>query len=113
MKLNKNVRTLDRIIRLVITALISIYFYFVSRWQSFRIDRDCPGYSSYPFCCNRDHRLLSLLFNIWNFNQDISLLLLFLFPFYRIYMALTEGIGKAFISNLVPQEKTGTAFAIY
>jgi len=28
-------------------------------------------------------------------------------------MALTEGIGKAYISNLVPQEKTGTAFGIY
>jgi MFS family permease len=28
-------------------------------------------------------------------------------------MALTEGIGKAYISNLVPQEKSGTAFGIY
>ena len=28
-------------------------------------------------------------------------------------MALTEGVGKAYISNLVPQEKTGTAFGIY
>jgi len=42
-----------------------------------------------------------------------SLLLWFLFPFYGIYMALTEGVGKAYISNLVPQEKTGTAFGIY
>ena len=28
-------------------------------------------------------------------------------------MALTEGVGKAYISNLVPQEKAGTAFGIY
>ena len=28
-------------------------------------------------------------------------------------MALTEGVGKAYIANLVPQEKTGTAFGIY
>ena len=36
-----------------------------------------------------------------------------LFPFYGIYMALTEGVGKAYISNLIPQEKTGTAFGAY
>jgi len=40
-------------------------------------------------------------------------LLWFIFPLYGIYMALTEGIGKAYISNLVPQEKTGTAFGTY
>jgi len=28
-------------------------------------------------------------------------------------MALTEGVGKAYISNLVPQEKAGTAFGVY
>ena len=42
-----------------------------------------------------------------------SLFLWFIFPIYGIYMALTEGVGKAYISNLVPQEKTGTAFGIY
>lgn len=42
-----------------------------------------------------------------------SLMLWLLFPFYGIYMALTEGVGKAYISNLVPQEKVGTAFGIY
>ena len=36
-----------------------------------------------------------------------------LFPFYGIYMALTEGVGKAYISNLIPQEKTGAAFGVY
>jgi len=42
-----------------------------------------------------------------------SLLLWLLFPIYGIYMALTEGVGKAYISNLVPQEKVGTAFGVY
>jgi len=42
-----------------------------------------------------------------------SLFLWFLFPVYGIYMAFTEGVGKAYISNLVPQEKTGTAFGVY
>jgi len=28
-------------------------------------------------------------------------------------MALTEGVGKAYISNLVPEKKSGTAFGIY
>jgi len=36
-----------------------------------------------------------------------------LFPIYGMYMALTEGVGKAYISNLVPQEKTGMAFGVY
>ncbi len=44
---------------------------------------------------------------------NVTLLLWILFPLYGIYMALTEGVGKAYISNLVPQEKTGTAFGIY
>ena len=44
---------------------------------------------------------------------NASFILWILFPFYGIYMALTEGIGKAYISNLVPQEKAGTAFGVY
>jgi MFS family permease len=44
---------------------------------------------------------------------NVSFLLWLLFPFYGIYMALTEGVGKAYISNLVSQEKAGTAFGIY
>jgi MFS family permease len=42
-----------------------------------------------------------------------SFFIWFLFPVYGIYMALTEGAGKAYISLLVPQEKSGTAFGIY
>jgi len=44
-------------------------------------------------------------------NSGLSLW--FLFPFYGIYMALTEGVGKAYISNLVAIEKAGTAFGVY
>jgi len=44
---------------------------------------------------------------------NASFILWLLFPLYGIYMALTEGIGKAYISNLVPQEKAGTAFGVY
>lgn len=36
-----------------------------------------------------------------------------LFPAYGIYMALTEGVGKAYIANLVPQENAGVAFGVY
>ena len=53
--------------------------------------------------------LVYLLFGIIHQNY----FLWFIFPLYGIYMALTEGIGKAYISNLVPPEKTGTAFGIY
>ncbi len=42
-----------------------------------------------------------------------SLFIWLLFPVYGIYMALTEGVGKAYISLLVPQKKSGTAFGIY
>ena len=42
-----------------------------------------------------------------------SFLLWFLFPVYGMYMALTEGVGKAYISNLVPLEKIGTSFGAY
>ena len=42
-----------------------------------------------------------------------SFFLWLLFPVYGMYMALTEGVGKAYVSNLVPQEKTGTAFGVY
>ncbi|HEX2955422.1 MAG TPA: MFS transporter, partial [Chitinispirillaceae bacterium] len=36
-----------------------------------------------------------------------------LFPLYGIYMGLTDGVGKAYISTMVPKEKLGTAFGIY
>ncbi|MDP2586200.1 MAG: MFS transporter [Candidatus Komeilibacteria bacterium] len=37
----------------------------------------------------------------------------FIFPVYGIYMALTDGVSKAYIARLVPKEKSGTAFGAY
>ena len=56
--------------------------------------------------------LFSIIYLLFGLTNN-SLILWFLFPFYGIYMALTEGVGKAYISNLIPQEKTGMAFGIY
>jgi len=53
--------------------------------------------------------LVYLLFGL----VDSSIFIWFLFSIYGIYMALTEGVGKAYISNLVPEKKRGTAFGIY
>ncbi len=36
-----------------------------------------------------------------------------LFPLYGMYMAMSEGIGKAYITNLVPQETRGTALGLF
>jgi MFS family permease len=36
-----------------------------------------------------------------------------LFPLYGVYMALTDGVSKAYISNIVPGEILGTAYGIY
>jgi MFS family permease len=40
-------------------------------------------------------------------------LLWVLFPLYGVYMALTEGIGKAYISHLIDKDYTGTTYGIY
>ncbi len=37
----------------------------------------------------------------------------FLFPIYGVYMALTDGVSKAYIAQMVPREKSGTAFGAY
>ena len=42
-----------------------------------------------------------------------SVFLWVLFPLYGLYMALTEGIGKAYISHLVDKDYTGTTYGIY
>jgi len=38
---------------------------------------------------------------------------LLLFAFYGLFFAFTEGVEKAFVSDLVPEEKRGTAFGAY
>lgn len=50
-----------------------------------------------------------LLFGLINHDKYIWIL----FPLYGLYMALSEGIGKAYISILVPTETSATAFGIY
>jgi MFS family permease len=56
--------------------------------------------------------LFAALYLFFGFASS-SLFLWFLFPIYGVYMALTDGVGRAYISNLIPQEKAGTAFGIY
>jgi len=36
-----------------------------------------------------------------------------LMVFYGLYYGLTEGVAKAFVADLVPQERRGTAFGLY
>lgn len=56
--------------------------------------------------------LFAIIYFLFGLIKD-AFFLWILFPFYGIYMALTEGVGKAYISNLVPSEKAGTAFGLY
>lgn len=53
--------------------------------------------------------IVYLLFGLINESFYIWIL----FPFYGIYMAVTEGVGKAYISTLIPKERSATAFGIY
>ncbi len=36
-----------------------------------------------------------------------------LFALYGIYYALTEGVGRAFVADLVPEDRRGTAYGVY
>jgi MFS family permease len=36
-----------------------------------------------------------------------------LFGFYGIYYALTEGVAKALVADIVPQEQRGTAYGLF
>jgi MFS family permease len=36
-----------------------------------------------------------------------------LFGFYGVYYALTEGVAKAFVADIVPQEQRGTAYGLF
>jgi MFS family permease len=56
--------------------------------------------------------IFSLVYLAFGFTQNVSLLWV-LFPVYGIYMALTDGVGKAYIANIVSQEHLGTAYGIY
>ncbi len=56
--------------------------------------------------------LFALVYFLFGIITD-QYLLWVLFPLYGLYMALTEGIGKAYISLLVKKDFTGTAYGIY
>jgi MFS family permease len=53
--------------------------------------------------------LVYLLFGLIDHSKYIWVV----FPLYGLYMALSEGVGKAYISNLVAKEEAGTAFGTY
>lgn len=36
-----------------------------------------------------------------------------LFPVYGFYMAMTDGVSKSYIANIIPTEKLGTAYGFY
>lgn len=42
-----------------------------------------------------------------------SALIWILFPIYGVYMAITDGVGKSYISKLIPHEISASAFGIY
>ncbi|MCX6800427.1 MAG: MFS transporter [Candidatus Falkowbacteria bacterium] len=52
--------------------------------------------------------LVYLLFGI----IDSGIFLWFLFPAYGFYMALTEGVSRAYMTHLVPKEEIATAFGL-
>ncbi len=56
--------------------------------------------------------IFSLVYLAFAFTHSTSILWV-LFPVYGIYMALTDGVSKAYIANIVSHEHLGTAYGIY
>lgn len=56
--------------------------------------------------------LYALVYLLFGFIQHRAFLWV-IFPFYGVFMALTEGVGKAYIADLVPQKNLATAYGIY
>lgn len=56
--------------------------------------------------------IFSLIYFSFGFISN-NIFLWILFPIYGIYMALTNGVSKAYISLLVPQKKSATALGLY
>ncbi len=56
--------------------------------------------------------LFSMVYTGFALCKQISLLWL-LFPLYGLYMAMSEGVGKAYISRIVPAEIRGTALGVF
>jgi MFS family permease len=56
--------------------------------------------------------LFSVIYLLFGFVQKPTYMWM-LFPAYGIYMALTEGIGKAYLSRVVDRAYTGTMYGLY
>lgn len=56
--------------------------------------------------------LFALVYSAFGF-IDSAALVWVLFPIYGIYMALTDGVSKTYISKLIPHEISASAFGIY
>ncbi len=57
-----------------------------------------------------------LIFSVVYFSFGIvqnPQLLWVLFPLYGVYMAFTDGVGKAYISSIVPEDHLATAFGLH
>jgi len=60
----------------------------------------------YGFC------LFAVIYSLFGIVTE-AVYLWILFPLYGLYMALTEGIGKAYISHLTDKDYAGTTYGIY
>ncbi len=56
--------------------------------------------------------VFGIIYLLFGYVQQPALLWV-LFPLYGVYMAFTDGVGKAYISNIVPHEQLGTAYGIH
>jgi len=54
----------------------------------------------------------ALIYFLFGFSQSVFLIWL-LFALYGVYMAMTEGVGKAYISQIGPKESLATSFGVY
>jgi len=58
--------------------------------------------------------LYSVVYIAFGFmSHQYSWLLWFFWPLYGVYYAMTEGVEKAFVSELAPQNSKGTALGFY
>ncbi|HXK37495.1 MAG TPA: MFS transporter [Candidatus Paceibacterota bacterium] len=56
--------------------------------------------------------VFGIIYLLFGYVQTPALLWV-LFPLYGVYMAFTDGVGKAYISNIIPHEQLGTAYGIH
>lgn len=56
--------------------------------------------------------LYGIVYALFGLSQSVIAVVI-LFLFYGFYYGLTEGSAKAFVSDIVPEQKRGTAFGLY